>query len=85
MSRLFLSRNIENGNGRAGCPPCVKGGDGVYSCPTPWDSATLPGSRMVANGNNTGGGYRSPMGGSGMVSGVNPDDYDIPTFFRNAD
>eukprot|EP01047_Picozoa_sp_COSAG01_P055141 COSAG01_NODE_6106_length_3848_cov_1.384102_4_plen_55_part_00 len=44
MSRLFLSRNIEDGNGRAGCPPCVKGGDGVYSCPTPWDSATLPDS-----------------------------------------
>ena len=45
----------------------------------------MRGSRMVANGNNTGGGYRPQMGGSGMVSGVDPNDYDIPTFFRNAD
>jgi len=44
----------------------------------------MRGGRMVANGGNTGGGYRN-SGGNGMVSGLNPDDYDIPTFFKNAD
>ena len=45
----------------------------------------MRGGRMVANGGSGGGGYRGPSGGNGMVSGLNPDDYDIPTFFKNAD
>jgi cell division protein FtsZ len=44
----------------------------------------MRGGRLVANGGNNGG-YRGPAGGSGMVSGLNPDDYDIPTFYKNAD
>ena len=31
------------------------------------------------------GGMRRGGGASAMVSGLNPDDYDIPTFFKNAD
>ena len=41
----------------------------------------MRGGRLVANGS----GYRAPSGGNGMVSGLNPADYDIPTFFKNAD
>ena len=45
----------------------------------------MRGGRMVANGGNNGG-YRAPSGGNGMVSGVGSlGDYDIPTFFKNAD
>jgi cell division protein FtsZ len=45
----------------------------------------MRGGRMVANGGN-GAGYRAPAGGNGMVSGVGTlGDYDIPTFFKNAD
>ena len=43
----------------------------------------MRGGRMAAAGG--GSGYRAPNSGNGMVSGLNPDDYDIPTFFRNAD
>ena len=45
----------------------------------------MRGGRMVANGGN-GGNYRAPSSGNGMVSGVGTlGDYDIPTFFKNAD
>ena len=43
----------------------------------------MRGGRMAAAGG--GSGYRAPNSGNGMVSGLNPDDYDIPTFFKNAD
>ena len=39
-------------------------------------------------GGGRGTGFRQASGGGGnnsMVSGLNPDDYDIPTFFKNAD
>ena len=44
--------------------------------------------RAVVNGprpggNTGGGGFRSS--GGGMASGLNPDDYDIPTFFKSVD
>jgi cell division protein FtsZ len=44
--------------------------------------------RAVVNGprpggNSGGGGFRSS--GGGMASGLNPDDYDIPTFFKSVD
>jgi len=41
---------------------------------------------MRGGGGRTGG-YRPSGGGNNnsMVSGLNPDDYDIPTFFKNAD
>jgi cell division protein FtsZ len=40
---------------------------------------------MRGGGRGTGGGYRAPSNNNSMVSGLNPDDYDIPTFFKNAD
>ena len=39
--------------------------------------------RKVVGGNNRGGFGRSDARGSSMVSGLNPDDYDIPTFFKS--
>jgi cell division protein FtsZ len=53
--------------------------------------ATPSVERRVAEamrGGGRGTGYRQANGGGGnnsMVSGLNPDDYDIPTFFKNAD
>jgi cell division protein FtsZ len=52
--------------------------------------ATPSVERRVAEamrGGGRGTGYRQASGGgnSSMVSGLNPDDYDIPTFFKNAD
>ena len=45
----------------------------------------MRGGRMAANGGK-GGGYAAPSSGNGMVSGVGSlGDYDIPTFFKNAD
>ena len=42
--------------------------------------------RQVIGGNSRGGGFReSPPPRRGIASGLNPDDYDIPTFFKNAD
>jgi cell division protein FtsZ len=40
---------------------------------------------MSGGGGRRGGGYRGPSNTPSMVSGLNPDDYDIPTFFKNAD
>ncbi len=40
---------------------------------------------MRGGGRSSGGGYRAPSNNNSMVSGLNPDDYDIPTFFKNAD
>lgn len=39
--------------------------------------------RKVVGGHNRGGVGRSDARGSSMVSGLNPDDYDIPTFFKS--
>jgi cell division protein FtsZ len=52
--------------------------------------ATPSVERRVAEAMRGGGrstGYRQASGGgnNSMVSGLNPDDYDIPTFFKNAD
>ncbi len=53
--------------------------------------ATPSVERRVAEamrGGGRGTGFRQASGGGGnnsMVSGLNPDDYDIPTFFKNAD
>ena len=45
----------------------------------------MRGGRMAANGGKSGG-YAAPSSGNGMVSGVGSlGDYDIPTFFKNAD
>lgn len=45
----------------------------------------MRGGRMAANGGKSGG-YSGSSGGNGMVSGVGSlGDYDIPTFFKNAD
>ena len=43
--------------------------------------------RKVIGGNRRTGGFRndSPPSRRGIASGLNPDDYDIPTFFKNAD
>ncbi len=42
--------------------------------------------RQVIGGKGRGGGFReSPPPRRGIASGLNPDDYDIPTFFKNAD
>ncbi len=56
-----------------------------------WLQQAPPVERRVAEA--VGGGRRSAMGNrgggygrsKGMVSGLNPDDYDIPTFFKRAD
>ena len=41
--------------------------------------------KVVNQGPQRGGGFRptDSRGGSSMVSGLNPDDYDIPTFFKS--
>lgn len=41
--------------------------------------------KVVNQGGGRGGNFRSgdSRGGGSMVSGLNPDDYDIPTFFKN--
>ncbi|MDG1481958.1 MAG: cell division protein FtsZ [Myxococcota bacterium] len=43
--------------------------------------------REAMHGNGGRGNFRSntPSSSGSMVSGLNPDDYDIPTFFRNSD
>jgi cell division protein FtsZ len=42
--------------------------------------------RQVIGGKGRGGGFReNPPPRRGIASGLNPDDYDIPTFFKNAD
>ena len=43
--------------------------------------------RKVIGGNRRNGGFRNdgPPPRRGIASGLNPDDYDIPTFFKNAD
>ncbi len=55
-----------------------------------WLQAAPPVERRVReamHGNGGRGGFRSntPSSSGSMVSGLNPDDYDIPTFFRNSD
>ena len=55
-----------------------------------WLQAAPPVERRVReamHGNGGRGGYRSnaPSASGSMVSGLNPDDYDIPTFFKNTD
>ena len=53
-----------------------------------WLQATPPVERRVAEAMRGGRPSFRAAGGSGggsMVSGLNPDDYDIPTFFKNAD
>jgi cell division protein FtsZ len=42
-------------------------------------------AEAMSGGGRRGGGYRAPSNAPSMVSGLNPDDYDIPTFFKNAD
>ena len=43
--------------------------------------------RKVVNSGRTGGAFRSAPTATNpsMASGLNPDDYDIPTFFKNVD
>ncbi|MEL6344989.1 MAG: cell division protein FtsZ [Myxococcota bacterium] len=54
-----------------------------------WINQTPPVERRIRNvmQGNSGrrNNYRSDSSNSSMVSGLNPDDYDIPTFFKNAD
>jgi cell division protein FtsZ len=55
-----------------------------------WLQAAPPVERRVReamHGNGGRGGFRgnAPSASGSMVSGLNPDDYDIPTFFKNTD
>jgi cell division protein FtsZ len=55
-----------------------------------WLQAAPPVERRVreamhGNGGRGNGRVGAPSASSSMVSGLNPDDYDIPTFFRNSD